>query len=96
MEVEETIKSTIYKYISPDEYKVFLFGSRAVGNNSKWSDFDIGIIGKEVLPYSKLEMIESELEDSNIPYRVEIVDFARVSDKFKKIALGKVIQWTRN
>ena len=96
MEIEKRIKDTIYKYVSPSEYQVFLFGSRATGNNAKWSDFDVGIMGKEVLPYSKLEQIEHELEDSNIPYRVDVVDFARASDKFKRIALGKIILWTRN
>ena len=96
MEIEKRIKDTIYKYVSPSEYQVFLFGSRATGNNAKWSDFDVGIMGREALPYSKLERIEGELEESNIPFMVDIVDFARVSDKFKRIALGKIIPWTRS
>ncbi len=96
MQAEEKIKETIFKYFPPEEYEVFLFGSRAAGNNRKWSDYDIGILGKGKIPYQILTKAENELEDSDIPYRVDIIDFTQVSDKFKSIALTSKKPWTKN
>ena len=96
MTAEEKIKETVFKHISPEENKVFLFGSRATGTNRKWSDYDIGVIGKEKLPYSKFNELKNELEESNIPYKIDIIDFAQVSDKFRNVALKNTKVWTRN
>ncbi len=96
MAAEEKIKETLFKYFSPNEYEVFLFGSRAMGNNRKWSDYDIGILGKSKIPTQILTKVEGELEDSDIPYKVGIVDFTQVSDKFKRVALKNRKLWNQN
>jgi len=38
-----------------------------------------------------LAEIESAFEESDIPYKIEVVDFSLVSERFKKIALQKII-----
>lgn len=98
MIAEKKIKETIFKHFSPAEYEVFLFGSRAKGNNRKWSDYDIGILGKTKtkIPYGILTKVESELEESDIPYKVDIVDFTQISDRFKSVALKNKKIWTNN
>ena len=74
-------------------YKVFLFGSRACGNARHYSDIDIGVIGNAKLSSIIKAEIEMELEESIVPYKVDIVDFYAVSAEFKKYALEKIIQW---
>ena len=75
------------------EYAVFVFGSRADGTAHKRSDIDIGILGRQALPaFIKLD-IEEQLEESNIPLRVDFVDFCKVDQAFKKEALKTVIVW---
>lgn len=90
-EVLSQIKNIIFRFISPEEYNVFLFGSRASGTASKFSDYDIGIEGDKPLGSMQRFDIELELEKSDIPYKVEIVDFTQVDTNFKRVAKQHVI-----
>jgi len=40
-----------------------------------------------------LILLREYIEELNIPYKVEIVDFSAVSEEFKKIALKEAIVW---
>lgn len=86
------IKEIIQKHLPVEEFKLFIFGSRASGKTRKWSDIDVGIWGKNRLTAKTLADIEEDLEDSRIPFRVEVVDFSRVSQDFKEIALQSIIK----
>ena len=88
-EVEKMIKETIYKFINPKNYMVFIFGSRANGKASKYSDFDIGIMGKKSVPIKVLNSIEEILEDSDLPFNIDVVDFSKTTKKFQDVALLK-------
>lgn len=54
---------------------------------------DIGIIPKGKLDGKKVTLLRELIENLNIPYRVDIVDFSNVSDEFKKEALAEVEVW---
>jgi len=84
------IKSTLEHQL-PTGYKAFIFGSRAQGTSRQYSDIDLGILGKTKLPTSKIAHIKNDLEDSNLPYRVDLIDFTTVTNKFKNSAMRKVI-----
>ena len=86
-------KDIVMKHIPQDQYAVFLFGSRAEGKEKRTSDIDIGIIGNNEFPIMNKSDLEDELEESIIPYKVDIVDFKKVSDDFKKIALKHIQIW---
>lgn len=86
----DTIKNIMIKYINPSKQKVFVFGSRATGKNLKFSDFDIGIEGERLSPKEFFEM-ESEFEESDFPYFVDIVYFDKLPENFKEVALQKII-----
>ena len=45
---ELEIKKIIFQFLNPKEYQVFIFGSRAKGKAKKYSDYDIGILGKNL------------------------------------------------
>lgn len=87
---EKIIKGIIFKFLNPQEYEVFIFGSRATDKARKFSDYDVGIMGKKPLPGGMLAMIEEALEESDLPFIVDVVDFSLVSDKFREVALSKV------
>lgn len=86
---EQEIKKIVFNFISPKDYKAFVFGSRATSKAKKYSDYDIGLIGKKPVPSLKLALIKDALEESNLPYNVDVVDFSLVSPSFKKVALLK-------
>jgi len=70
----------------------FLFGSRARGTAGEMADIDIGIVPAEELQ-DELEIIQEEIEQSFVPYSVDLVDFSKISESFKQQALKKTIPW---
>ena len=92
-ELAEKLKS-LKEYFEnrPDVEMAFIFGSRATGKNRKFSDLDLGINGPRSLTPKEYISIKNELEDSDIPYRVDLVDFAKVNNKFKKISNNYIIK----
>lgn len=87
---QKLIKSVLQKHLSQN-YQAFIFGSRAQGTNRPYSDIDLGILGNNQLSSSKIVSIKNDLEESRLPYRVDLVDFQAVSDKFRNTAMRKMI-----
>lgn len=87
---EQEIKNIIFRFLDQKKYRVFIFGSRATGKAKKFSDYDMGILGKKPLSSDIKISIEEALEESDIPYTVDIVDFSLVSPTFKKTALAEI------
>ncbi|MEO6882394.1 MAG: nucleotidyltransferase domain-containing protein [Bacteroidia bacterium] len=88
-------KKIILNHIEKNNYAVFLFGSRANGSANRTSDIDVGIIGKNIFPLLLKAKMKEELEESIIPYHVDIIDFLEVSEDFKKVALQKIVAWNQ-
>ncbi len=86
-------KEIVLAHIPKEEYAVFLFGSRANGKSKVNSDFDIGILGEEKLPNKIAREIKDEIDESRIPHKVDLIDFKSVDEKFRNIALEKIILW---
>ena len=82
----EIIKNILNSYIKKG--KVYAFGSRYKNNNRKFSDFDIAIDTGEKLSFEFLNILKDAFEESDLPYRVDIIDYNNISDKFKKIIDG--------
>jgi predicted nucleotidyltransferase len=78
-----------------DQYAVFVFGSRAGTTYKEYSDLDVGVYGTEKISQDILYKVRELLDASTIPYKVDIVDFNRVSNEFKEIALKKIQIWNR-
>ncbi len=67
--------------------KVFLFGSRALGRAKDRSDFDVGVMGDEPMPLEDFYAVEELIEALPTLYRIDWVDLARVSERFRTAAL---------
>lgn len=95
MNREERIISEIRERISRmgDElrgYRVFLFGSRASGRARERSDFDVGVMGNKPLPSTTFFKIHQLLDGVETLCRIELVDFNRVSPRFREIAMRQI------
>ena len=73
--------------------RVILFGSRARNDYNTFSDVDIGIIPYGKVNEDKITLLRDKIEQMNIPYKVEIVNFSQTSEDFKKEALREAIVW---
>lgn len=86
-------KNIVLQHIANNNFKVFLFGSRACGNEKKMSDIDIGILGNEKFPLQLKFKIQEAIEESIVPFKVDIIDFFNVDVNFKEEALKKIVEW---
>lgn len=68
-------------------HKVVLFGCRARGDAKSRSDFGLGVIGDTPLPLEDFYAIEDKLDELQTLYRIDWVDFARASERFRTEAL---------
>lgn len=82
----EFIRTTIRSYLPDEAYKVFLFGSRVTSHHHPYSDVDIGIEGKHRVSVGILSDIQEALQESDLPVRVDVVDFSSVNLDFRRIA----------
>lgn len=87
------LKDLVLNELKDEKVKVFVFGSRARGDNYIASDIDIGLIPYDNLNSFKISLLKEKIENSNIPYKVEIVDFNKVSEDFKNEALKDIETW---
>lgn len=89
----EEARILVLRELPQDKFAVFVFGSRAGINAAESSDLDIGILGNAPLTLELYCRIKSVLEDSTIPYKVDVVDFYTASQDFKNIALKNISVW---
>ncbi|MEK7164094.1 MAG: nucleotidyltransferase domain-containing protein [Patescibacteria group bacterium] len=85
--LKSEVKNLIGKYLNLDKHQLIIFGSRVNGKASKWSDIDLGILGPTEIPSNIMGNIKDDLEEMPILYKIDVVDFASVSQKFRNIAL---------
>lgn len=88
-------KDIVLKNLDTGKYFVFLFGSRATNNYSHSSDLDIGILGDAPVERKQISKIKHELEESIVPFHIDIVDFYNVDENFKQTALQDIIVWNK-
>ncbi len=87
------LKNIVLSNIPLDKYNVFLFGSRVRAKHKFAADYDIGVKGNEPLSLNTISKIKDIIEESMIPFDVDIIDFSNVSDSFKKVALKEYKTW---
>lgn len=88
--LKKQIRKIVGGYLPLESYHLFFFGSRVTGQGDEKSDIDIGIEGPKDVPPEAMSAIREELEQLAILYKIELVDFKRVSPDFRKIALKKI------
>jgi hypothetical protein len=61
------------------EAEVWLFGSCARGDDRQHSDIDIGVLPGRDVPESFLSNLAADIEESFVPYDVDLVDLRRAA-----------------
>ena len=88
-------KKIILSLIDKEKISVFLYGSRAANNAKHDSDIDVGLWSSVKIDNTLIRQINDAIEESIVPYHIDITDFTKVNSKFKKIATEKIIIWNR-
>lgn len=64
------------------------FGSRVQGTAKPFSDLDLAVMGDTPLDFRTLAALKDAFAESNLPFRVDVVDWAATSKAFKVIIEG--------
>jgi predicted nucleotidyltransferase len=78
----EIVKAILHQHIP--ERAVWAFGSRIKSTARKTSDLDLVIIGETPLSFETLAAIRDAFSDSNIPYKVDVLDWVTIPDSFRE------------
>lgn len=79
-----TLLKTILKEHLPT-YEIWLFGSRATPHIKPHSDIDLAIITEKSLETGIMAGLILSLSESDLPYKVDLVDWSTIDDTFKNI-----------
>ncbi len=64
---------------------VRVFGSRATHTAKRFSDLDLVVMGEVPLSSTVLAAMRDDFDESDLPFKVDIVDWATTSESFRKI-----------
>lgn len=67
------------------QYEVWAFGSRTKGTARPYSDLDLAIIADEPLSLDVTAALAEDFSESDLPWSVDLVDWASASDTFREI-----------
>ncbi len=67
------------------QHEVWAFGSRATGKAKPFSDLDLAIITETPLPLDVSAALADDFSASDLPWKVDMVDWARTSEAFRRI-----------
>ena len=71
---------------------VWVFGSRVTGKARKYSDLDLAIGGEKPLPFVLLAELAHDFSESDLDFRVDIVDWASVNEAFKEAVASQLFR----
>ncbi|GBQ36848.1 nucleotidyltransferase domain-containing protein [Acetobacter fabarum] len=81
---ERAIVLRILNEIVPNR-EVRAFGSRVTGKAKPFSDLDLAIMGDEPLPLETRARLEQAFSESELPWKVDVLDWAQADAGFRKI-----------
>lgn len=90
----ETARRIVLDGLGAQRAHLYLFGSRARGTAGRTSDIDIAVAPDRPLSAGTLARIREALEESSIPYEVDIIDLSTTDEAFRRKILAEAIPWT--
>ncbi|MDC3336096.1 nucleotidyltransferase domain-containing protein [Opitutales bacterium] len=87
----------VFAYAVPaKKFEVYLFGSRARGDEEEGSDADLAISGTDI-DRCDLSLIREQWEYSTIPMMLDLVDSKDINSALtEQIEREKILLWTSN
>jgi predicted nucleotidyltransferase len=77
------VESVLKQYLQ--DYTVWAFGSRVAGTARKFSDLDLAVISDAPLDFGLIGMVRDAFSESDLPFKVDVVDWADLSREFREI-----------
>lgn len=90
----EVVRDIVIRGLGGLHCRVMLFGSRAIGRPGRASDVDVAVLPRQPLPRGLLSSIREALEESSVPWHVDLVDLSEADPAFRSRVLEEGIEWT--
>ena len=74
-----------------EKVKIFIFGSSLDENRKRFFDIDLGFKGD--FATEDLAFLRGGFQESNFPYKVDLINFNKVSKDFEKTVFSGKIEW---
>lgn len=99
----EIVQGILRKHVP--EYEVWAFGSRAKWTAKEYSDLDLAIVSDHPVSLDVIAALADEFSESELPWKVDLVDWATTNESFRKIierdrvvvlraaSLGTQLEW---
>jgi len=65
------------------------FGSRVGGAPKDYSDLDLALFGAAKLEPAALESLREAFEESDLPFRIDVLDWYAISKEFQAVILAR-------
>ena len=89
----EKLRRIVLDALDERDAAVYLFGSMATGEIRHASDIDIAILPREELPPAFFAELADAIEESTVPYDVDLVDLREVSPDFREKVIRTGVKW---
>jgi predicted nucleotidyltransferase len=86
------IVKNILKRNIPERH-VLVFGSRVTEKFKPHSDLDLCILGETPLSFEQLDNLRESFSESDLPIRVDLVDWATITPEFRKVIKKNQLSW---
>jgi predicted nucleotidyltransferase len=91
-QIKQWLATTLEENLRDISYRAFIFGSQANRAELIRSDIDVGILADDEIPAINMFKIGIAIEDMPMLYKIDLVDFHWVGEKFKEVAMRN-IEW---
>ena len=78
----------------PRGTEVWVFGSRATGRARRYSDLDLAIDAGRLLILDELAEVTEAFSDSDLPYKVDLVDWHNIDARWRQTILAEHVALT--
>ncbi len=89
----DRIRQLVLSVLADENVNVYLFGSWARGTARHGSDVDVAVEFFGASNERKIADLREQLEESTIPYRVDIVDMSRAAESLCEEIRREGIRW---
>jgi len=79
----ETVRAILDRHVPRCEVRAF--GSRINGSAKNYSDLDLAVVAPSKLNPDTLRYLKEAFEESDLPFRVDVLDWNETSADFQKV-----------
>ena len=91
----DILKEIVLSIVDREKVMVFLFGSRARSEHSHCADADVGLYSDCDIPSKVYHKIRNAIEESIVPWDVDIIDFTQADSGFRQEAAKEIVIWNK-